>query len=46
MRLSSLTSKERVIDGSIEFTKSLRKKEEKRDYSLVRSYAEVVKNDL
>ena len=34
------------IDGSNEFMKSLRKKEEKRDYSLLRSYAEVVKNDL
>ena len=34
------------IDGRNEFTKSLRKKEEKRDYSLVRSYAEVVQNDL
>ena len=49
MGLSSLTSKERVevnIDGSNEFTKSLRKKEDKRDYSLVRIYAEVFKNDL
>ena len=47
--LSSLTSKERVevnIDGSNKFTKSLRKEEDKRDYSLGRSHAEVVKNDL
>ena len=34
------------IDGSNEYTKSLKKKEDKRDYSLIRTYAEVVKNDL
>ena len=34
------------IDRSNKFTKSLRKKEDKRDYLLVRTYAAVVKNDL
>ena len=49
MGFSSLTSKAHVevnIDGSNKFTKSLRKKEDKRDYLLVRTYAAVVKNDL
>ena len=49
MGLSSLMTKERAevnIDGSNEFTESLRKKEVKRNYSSVRTYAEVFKNDL
>ena len=49
MGLSSLTSKvhaEVNIDRSNEFTKSLMKKEGKRDYSLVRRYAEVIESDL